>query len=358
MLAQDDLKRIAAVSGPCLTIFEPLRSAHLQGARPDTGITAAIQKAGQLLTENGFDSENRDEMLRPLLKVAANTDWTGRKGSLILFRAPGFTTASFWPDALAPLVHFGGEFYVLPLLPGLQEKHDYWLLALSLKKVRLFRGSRDGIVEIALPGDVPGGLSSGDASGRHGTTSAREPRADRLHDFFKSIDRGIHPILTGSRKPLILAGATRELSAYRRVNTYPSVLAGGINGSPDALGETLLFAKAGDLMSAYSNGTASTALRDLEAAADHALLIKDPLVAAEAAGRGQVGELIVSCVGPGFEQNGETINRAALATIRNSGKINVLTDSRLESGVAAVLRFRPVNPVLTVDAAAQPQQGS
>jgi hypothetical protein len=362
MLTHDDLKRLAAVSGPCLTIFEPLRGAHLQGSRPDTGINAAIQKAGQLLTENGFEPENRDEMLRPLLKVAANTDWTGRKGSLALFRAPGFTMANFWPDALAPRVHFGAEFLVLPLLPGLQGKHDFWLLALSIKKIRLFRGSRSGLVEVVLPKDVPKSLlqdeafdapdhslrgrsSAGPSAGsmkgvQFGTGSAKELQGDYLHDFFKAIDHGIHPILTRNRKPLILAGVTRELAIYRKANTYSAVLAGGIYGNPESLGEEALYARAVELMSAFSIRAANSALRDLENAADHALLIKDPAMIVEAAGKGQVEELIVSSGAPGFEQREDIINWAALATIRNSGRISILADAQLESGVAAVLRFR------------------
>jgi len=370
MLTHDDLKRIAAVSGPCLTIFEPLRGAHIQGTRADSGITAAIQKAGHLLTENGFEPENRDEMLRPLLKVASNTDWTGRKGSLVLFRAPGFTMANFWPEALAPRVHFGHEFLILPLLPGLQGQHDFWLLGLSIKKIRLFRGSRSGLVEVVLPKEVPKSLSQDEAfdqpdhslRGRNtagpsvgtmkgvqfGTSSTKELQPDYLHDFFKAIDHGIHPILNRNRKPLILAGVTREQAIYRRANTYPSVLAGGIYGSPDSLGEDVLFARAVELMAAYSARAANESLRELDQAADRALLIRDPAAVAEAAGKGQVEELIVSADGPGFEQREDMINWAALATIRNSGKISVLVDSQLESGVAAVLRFREARPKFAV----------
>jgi hypothetical protein len=285
--------------------------------------------------------------------------------------------ANFWPDALAPRVHFGHEFFVLPLLSGLQGKHDFWLLTLSIRKIRLFRGSRSGLVEVVLPKDVPKSLSEDEAfdkpdhslRGRSiagpstgamkgvqfGTSSAKELQVDYLHDFFKAIDRGIHPILTRNRKPLILAGVTRELSIYRRVNTYPALLAGGIYGSPESLGETFLFAKAGDLMSAYSAGTASATLRELDAAAGRALLISDPAAVAEAAAKGQVEELIVSCDAPGFDQREEMINWAALATLRNSGRINVSADLQLESGVAAVLRFRAESPVFTAEEVALSQ---
>jgi len=86
MLTREDLKRLAAVSGPCLTIFEPLRDNYSQVTKPETRIVAAIQEAVRLLEEKGFDAAEREEMLRPLSKVALNTEWTGRTGSFVMFR--------------------------------------------------------------------------------------------------------------------------------------------------------------------------------------------------------------------------------------------------------------------------------
>ena len=98
MFTNDDLKRLADISGPCLTIFEPLRDDYSQVTKPDTRIVAAIQVAARLLEEKGFDEAEREEMLRPLMKVASNTDWTGRKGSVVMFRSPEFTITSPWPE--------------------------------------------------------------------------------------------------------------------------------------------------------------------------------------------------------------------------------------------------------------------
>ena len=108
-------------------------------------------------------------------------------------------------------------------------------------------------------------------------------------------------------------------------------------------------------MSAYSARAANASLRELEGAADRGLLLKDPEAIAEAAGTGRVEELIVSADGPGFELREETINWAALATIRNSGKVSMLADLQLESGVAAVLRFQAAKPKFTAEEVAQIQ---
>jgi len=49
MFTHEDLKRLAAFSGPCLTIFEPLRDNYSQVTKPETRIVAAIQDAARLL---------------------------------------------------------------------------------------------------------------------------------------------------------------------------------------------------------------------------------------------------------------------------------------------------------------------
>jgi Bacterial archaeo-eukaryotic release factor family 3 len=362
MLTHDDLKRLAAVTGPCLTIFEPLRDDYSQVTKPGTRIVAGIQEAARLLEEKGFSPADRDEMLRPIGKIASNTDWVGRTGSLVLFRSPDFTKADFWPDALPARVHFADEFLVLPLLPGLLRKRDFWLLSLSTKAVRLYRGSRDGLVEAALPAGLPKSLFEDEAFGQpdhslrgrssagpsvgnmkgvqFGTSSARELKADYLHDFFKAVDRGIHAIMAEDRQPLILAGVTRELAIYRIANTYSPVLAGAVHGSPDSLGADVLYAKAAELMSAYSAQAVDATLREMEDAAGRGRLVTDPAEVIDAARVGQVEELLLSPGAPGFHRHEEAINWAALATIRNSGKIGILNAPQLANGVAAILRFR------------------
>jgi len=362
MLTHEDLKRLAAVSGPCLTIFEPLRDNYSQVTKPDTRIVAAIQEAARLLEEKGFDAVEREEMLRPLTKIALNTDWAGRKGSFVMFRAPEFTLTSFWPDPLAPRVHFAEEFLVLPLLPGLLSKRDFWLLALSINTVRLFRGADDGLVEVALPKGVAGSLSedeefdqpdhslrgrstAGPSVGgmkgvQFGTSSAHELQADYLHDFFKAIDRGIHPILAKEQLPLILAGVTRELAIYRTVNTYSPVLTGAVHGSTEKVAADVLHAKAAKLMSAYSARIMDASLVEMEEAGNRGLMVTDPAAVIEAARNGQIADLMVLPAAPGFAQREDVINWAALATIRNAGKISFPSAAVPAEGVVAILRYR------------------
>jgi len=362
MLIHDDLKRLAAVSGPCLTIFQPLRDSWSQVTKPETRIVAALQEAGRLLAEKGFTTEEREEMLRPLTKLAVNTDWSGRTGSFVMFRSPNFTLTNFWPDELAPRVHFADEFLVLPLLGGLLRTRDFWLLALSIKSVRLYRGSFETLTEVPLPegvaisvaeeeefdqpdhslrGRSAAGPSIGGMKGVQFTTAAaREGEPTYLHDFFKSIDRGIHPLLARDPHPLILTGVKRELAIYRAINTWFPLVPGEIAGNTETIASDFLRKEAATLLSAYSVKDAETIRHEMDAAAGRSLLVEDPAAVMQAAGSGQVADLIVATAAPGFAKREAVINWAVLATVRNSGKVFLLNAAEPSGGLAAILRYR------------------
>lgn len=357
MTVFDDLKELAAIQGPCLSIFQPLRDEFSQVTKADTRLNAAAQKADALLEKKIFDSAAREDFLRPIFKLAANTDWSGRTGSMVIFRAPGFTKANFRPDALDFKIHLGEEFFILPLLRGLGSARAFRLLALSIKSVRLFRGTADGLTEVELPKDLPRSLAEaggfdrpdhdlenrsapGVATGqtaavRSGTTTTHEAQGQYLRDFFLKIDRAIQPILAKSGEPLILAAVARELAIYREINTYPLLLEQAIHGSPEAMGENRLHKEALELLHADSARATDQARGELERAAGRGLLLTDLEAIGTAARAGQIERLFVE---PKPAANEERINHAALDVIRNSGTVTACES--LETSIAAILRYR------------------
>lgn len=366
MLTQNDLKMLAAVTGPCLTIFHPLRDHPLSKDGPHgfqpAGITAAIREADELLATRGLNQEEREDLLRPVRKIESNTDCTGRKGSLVVFRAPDRTVVDFWPDALTPRVRVADEFLLLPLLPGMADNRDFWLLTLSMKCVRLYRGSGKGLVEVVLPEHIAQSLEGSDApeeSFAHasrarstagpsvgkmkgvqfGTANWNEHLPGRMHDFFKEVDREVRATLVHDPQPLILAAVPRELAVYRKVNSYAPLLTGAIHGSPDMLGTKILHEKAAQIMAAHSSMATEGTMREMEEAANRGRLISDLAAVVAAANAGQIDELVVTSSAADLCQHEDAINRASLATIRNSGKVRFLDARQVPSGVAAVLRF-------------------
>ena len=361
MLTQNDLKMLAAVAGPCLTIFHPLRNGGPHDSRPPAGIAAAIKEADELLTAKGFDPAEREDMLRPVRKIASNTAWPRTKGSLVIFRAPDCTLVDFWPEVLTPRVRVADEFLLLPLLPGIANDRNFWLLTLSMKAVRLYRGSGEGLAEVVLPQNIARSLEGSDAleepdhsprarssagpsvgsmkGVQFGTSNWSEHLPGRLHDFFKEVDREVRATLARDPQPLILAAVPRELAAYRKVNSYSPLLAGAIHGSPDVLGKDFLYEKAAQLMAAHSAMATDGTRREMEEAANRGRLISNHAAIVAAANAGQIDELVVTSSVPDLCGHEDAINWASLATIRNSGRVRFLDARQIPSGVAAILRF-------------------
>ena len=81
MIALNDLKEMAEVKGPCLSVFQPLGDNFAHGTKTDAGLLAAVHLADKLLQEKGFDDVARYRFPRPLAKIANRTNCPGRSGA-------------------------------------------------------------------------------------------------------------------------------------------------------------------------------------------------------------------------------------------------------------------------------------
>jgi hypothetical protein len=363
MIATEDLKRLAHIPGPCLTIAEPVRHGTTQPVKTAAHLEAAGRHAEILLAQLGIEERARECFLRPILRIAANTDWPAHSGSVLIFRAPGFTKASFWPQVVKPDVHLDEEFFILPFLTS---PVAFWVLGLSINDVSLFRGSAHGLVQVELPRDVPhslkeaggfdqpdhdlenhsyAGPSAGKSSARRrtvhfGTSSLREVQGRHLHDFFKMVDRGVRPLLETSGDPLLLAGISREVSLYEKVNTYARVIKESIHGSPRALGTPRLLEAAVRIAIPGFEKSPKQLSAKLETAAGRGLLVTDPDAILRAAGAGQIETLFID---PEITTDQQALNRSAIAVLRNSGTVESSPCLHVGRGVAAILRYQTQN---------------
>lgn len=158
MITLRQIERLANATGPCLTIFQQVRDKVTRVTKTRTRLTAAIQQANELLAKQGFDTDAREQLLQPLHRVARSTDFFRRDGSVVILRGKRATKISSWPEVLKARVNLGGEFLILPLIPGLEAHGDFWILGLSINSVLLFRGTLRRLEQVELPSDLPQGL--------------------------------------------------------------------------------------------------------------------------------------------------------------------------------------------------------
>ncbi|GAA3586214.1 hypothetical protein GCM10022198_06920 [Klugiella xanthotipulae] len=185
--------------------------------------------------------------------------WRYQSHSLAIFVTPESMQTYRLPNELLSAVEVSDRFYIKPLLRTVTFPQAAFILAIAANSVRLIEISADsephevGVQD--MPADAPGAVGLDSISGRSTTGRVRgnmavgrihgsEGQKVRLRQYSRAVDRSLRPVLTGHNLPLIIAAAEPLASIYRSVNSYPNLVAAGINGNPEETSDADLAAAA------------------------------------------------------------------------------------------------------------------
>ena len=134
------------------------------------------------------------------------------------------------------------RFYLKPLVPSLQPKAAY-VLALSQKSVALYEFTASQQLDLVDVPDLPKDLS--DATKR--TLQRDRAPAGRLQgdegakvlqtQFLRAVEKAVHPVVSGSNMPLILATTASLQAIYRSVNHYDLLAEQSVDSSVEKMPE-------------------------------------------------------------------------------------------------------------------------
>src|SRR4051812_32514151 len=89
-ITQDELKSLAAETGPCVTIYSPTQPAENTARQDQTHLREATRQATERLRESGLDKGSIEELLSPIRQLTAE-EWDVAHGSVVILRsADGF----------------------------------------------------------------------------------------------------------------------------------------------------------------------------------------------------------------------------------------------------------------------------
>ena len=378
-LSFQELKQMAATSGPCITILQPLLPAPNEARQNQARIKAALKEAERIVAEKVTDAKQVRELLKPLSDLTGELDFGGSFEGLAILRSPEVSRHFQFRQPLKECVTVANHFFALPLLPLLDADRTFYILALSQKHIRLLRCTHHSSEEVPLPASVPknlyedmqtdqpdhvqdnkssGGPSTGSMKGVMFTTSTdREAKDDYLHQFYKDVDRGIRQLLRDDKSPLVLAGVEYELAIYRKINSYPHLAADAVQGAPDGLKGGELHRRALDAVKSYFESDLNKALNQFQEQAGTPRASRTMKDIVECAYDGRVAYLMVAenarYMGsfdertrvaqshpnplPGDE---DLLNAAAIQTILHGGQVFVLPAGKMPDGAPAVAVMR------------------
>ncbi len=265
--------------GDCASLLMPiyLSSGDLQQDR--VRLRNLLREAEQRLDARGGSVD----VLKPARDLLEKRNfWKQQARSLAIFCSADFFRCYRLPIDLGERVVVSDRFYLRPLAPLLASNGRFYILALSLKHLRLLEARRGELRRVPLEGvprsfeealgyeqydsGVYSHTSSPSGLGRqpaifhgHGDNDQEKLDKDILH-YFQLVAKGLAGVLEDHEAPLVLAAVEEHFPRYRGVNKHPRMLEAGIVGSPERTSDRLLYEKAWEIVEPFFLAQRDTAL--------------------------------------------------------------------------------------------------
>lgn len=366
-----------------VSIYMPTHVGGGQNPQDPVRLKNLLREAEEQLSFAGLRSPKVRGLLKPAKDLLTdNVFWRQQSNGLALLFTPDSFTYYCIPTPLQELVTVGRRFHLKPLIPLIADCRLFYVLALSLNRVRLLQCTSYGSVEVDVEG-VPKSLSeafpsqtprsevlryvaktvpgeSPDTIVHRGTGMSPHYKKRTILRFFQKVDDGLRPFLREESAPLVLAAVDYLCPLYRKANTYANLLPEGISGSPDELSEDILRPRAWEVVEPYfrkaqddaveeyqqsvGTGLASSAIEDALAGSYHGL-VRVLFVAKELQIWGRFDPMTNKVEIHEQPQPGDQdlLDLAAYHAHLNGGAVYVMEQAEMPGGreIAAVFRYWP-----------------
>lgn len=246
---------------PCVSLYLPTHRRGKEIRQDPARLNALIGRAEEGLRRLDLGPGAVAEVLDPVRALVDDLAfWRFQAEGLALFAAPRLFRYYRLPVAFAERVAVGERFAVKPLVPFLDGGGRFYLLALSLKEVRLLEADRWGARRLEL-GPVPAsmddalgyeqyytGLGMHSASPQalhgqpgvvyHGHGDADEDRGEEdLRHYFRRVATALEDRLPDREAPRVLAAVAEHLPLYREAAHDPRLVEQAVTGNPELLSD-------------------------------------------------------------------------------------------------------------------------
>ena len=355
LLSRDELRRLSAASGPCVSLFLPTARFGPETLSGPSRLRGLLAHATAELSARGVAAREAEALLAPARSLVDDEPfWQGLSDGLALYCAPGLSARFRVPVAFTEEVAVGEAFRVRPLLPVSAADGLFHILALAQKSVRLLAATRLTVGEVTVPG-LPGSMAEaipqeemqrygqshsigGTGTKFHGQGNEADYEKVALERYFRAVDGPLVAGLgnTNGDLPLVLACVGYYAPLYRHVSRYPAIWPKAVEGNPEELTAARLHDAAWPLVEEHfadrgrewldryhhqmgTGRTASGATEVLAAARD-----------------GRVDTLLLDAEAA---RDGSELDEALAAVVRHDGRVVCLPATDLGTEPAALLRW-------------------
>jgi hypothetical protein len=383
VLTKDLFKEVAMYeSACCISIFLGTHNAGVEVNEHYDPISFknALQQAAGILKEKDIQATEIERMLEPGYELLRNEAfWLKLSPGLAIFIADGYFKYIKMAQITANDIVVENTFYVTPLIPIMVSNEYFYLLVISKKQTKLFRGDAFGMEYLPVEG-VPKGLAeelgdtdvattfragSGSRGGNGGANfhgiGGGNNNDDKAYiaNYLESVDDVIwKQILHNEHAPLLLAGVEYLIPIYRSVCDYKHVWEDALTGSHEHEDTNALYKQAREKMEPYFQQRLNKALENYgnQSATPLTSSVRDEIISAAYYGRvsylfvqkeahiyGTFDEMEakVSYTEQLTEGSQDLIDNAVVKTLLNGGEVFLLDKDKMpaQSAMAAIFRY-------------------
>ena len=385
VISKEDITEITGFEADvCVSIYMPAHSSGVEVNQMHDALLLKnnLQQAKRILTEQGKSQAAVEKILQKGLELVDNREfWNAQSQGLALFLADGFCKVIKTPISFKGSLFVNSSFNILPILPLMKEGAYFFLLMLSKKDAKMFRGDAYGLELLEIEG-LPNGMDdvihfeekdaqqtmrrAGAGAGRgaiaganfHGHGPGLADETEWVIQYLKEVNQTLWTeLLSQESAPLILAGTEQITGLYRQVSKY-NIVEQSLTGNFDHEDKNSIYQKVREiaepffkentrkaLKTYYDNSTTeltSSIPEDVIPASFYSQ-ISDLFIVKDAHIWGTFDEASNELVIHEEKQEGDTclLNKAALKTLKNGGAVHVLEQEKMpaDSKVAAFMRF-------------------
>lgn len=233
MIDRSLVHRLSQVSKEwCISVYVPKKRNDKKYELDQLKFNNSLKEALEHLQHRGLKKEEADDFIEPL-KSLPERDYLYNRyqpGVLAIFFNSENLDVVEVPVADEQLVYVGKEFYLRPVLSLLNDLERFFLLTLGPKRILLYEGTEQSIVQVANLTDLT-------ANGRTGSSAdeALEKQEEVfLRKYFQQIDEKLNELLEGEKSPLLLSASEKTGRIYQEVSSYPKILQRFVEPHPES----------------------------------------------------------------------------------------------------------------------------
>jgi hypothetical protein len=367
---------LAEHSSPCISIYFATHPAGKEGEGDPLRLKTLTDGIEDQLLESAHRSTEVRELLSPLRTVMIDEMfWRNRSIGLAAFLSSELCRIYRLPIAFESRANVSDRFIVRPLLPLVLEDDQFYFLALSRHRVRLFSGDRFGLKLLEDPklpttmaplidADLDRTKQRDDGSNtgrRHSTIyyghgGKPDEIKHEVERFLREVAIASHSLIQQRESPLLLGGVASMLSQFRRISMYPTIPLEQLEENCDRLSESQLYNRVWPLVHAFQASEQKRKIADAYERAAPSRCLQDVGRILQAADAGQIEILLVAAdaslygefdhdakelrVTSGDCANDDLADYAASCTLRHHGQVFVVDKQEIpnEREISAILR--------------------